>query len=128
MRKTDSLISVGLALAGLVFLAAGCGKTSQAVSEKHRPIHTATTSVWSDIDEDGIPDAAELHSFDDRQNFRRWFAAIAEMQFYRLNPLWTEEQRDCAGLVRFACREALRRHDRIWFQEWEKVTNPLHRM
>lgn len=72
--------------------------------------------VWSDTDADGIPDAAELHSYNDRNNFRRWFTVIAEMQFYQFSPQWSEEQRDCAGLVRFAWREALRRHDRIWLQ------------
>jgi len=101
----------------LTFLAVGCGKPSQARTEKKSPISASTNSVtWSDSDEDGIPDAAELHSFDDRSNFRRWFTYIAEMQFYEFAPAWTEEQRDCAGLVRFAWREALRRHDRLWFQ------------
>lgn len=38
------------------------------------------------------------------------------MQFYEASPAWNPEQRDCAGLVRFAWREALRRHDRAWFQ------------
>lgn len=70
-----------------------------------------------DSDNDGIPDAAELHTFQDRDNFRRWFTAIAETQFYQLSDQWNDEQRDCAGLVRFAMREALRRHDRIWFQK-----------
>jgi len=69
-----------------------------------------------DSDNDGIPDAAELHTFQDRDNFRRWFTTIAETQFYQLSDQWNAEQRDCAGLVRFAMREALRRHDRIWFQ------------
>jgi uncharacterized protein YfaT (DUF1175 family) len=70
-----------------------------------------------DSDNDGIPDAAELHTFQDRDNFRRWFTAIAETQFYQLSDQWNGEQRDCAGLVRFAMREALRHHDRIWFQK-----------
>ena len=70
-----------------------------------------------DSDNDGIPDAAELRTFQDRDNFRRWFTAIAETQFYQLSDQWNAEQRDCAGLVRFAIREALRRHDRIWFQK-----------
>src|SRR6266446_10306763 len=70
-----------------------------------------------DSDNDGIPDAVELHTFQDRDNFRRWFTAIAEMQFYQLSDQWKAEQRDCAGLVRFAMREALRRHDRLWFQK-----------
>ena len=70
-----------------------------------------------DSDNDGIPDSAELRTFQDRDNFRRWFTAIAETQFYQLSDQWNAEQRDCAGLVRFAIREALRRHDRIWFQK-----------
>ena len=70
-----------------------------------------------DSDNDGIPDPAELRTFQDRDNFRRWFTAIAETQFYQLSDQWNAEQRDCAGLVRFAIREALRRHDRIWFQK-----------
>jgi uncharacterized protein len=103
-------------LFGLVlFLTCACGKSPQAKAEKVKTSSTAAP-VWSDSDEDGIPDAAELYSFDDRTNFRRWFAIIAEMQFYNLSEAWNPEQRDCAGLVRFAWREALRRHDRIWFQ------------
>lgn len=70
-----------------------------------------------DEDNDGIPDVAELTGFADRENFKRWFTRIAEMQFYRLNESWNPDQRDCSGLVRFAWREALRRHDRLWFQK-----------
>jgi len=70
-----------------------------------------------DSDNDGIPDAAELRTFSDRDNFRRWFTLIAETQFYQISDQWKAEQRDCAGLVRFATREALRHHDRIWFQK-----------
>ncbi len=70
-----------------------------------------------DGDNDGIPDSAELNTHADRESFRRWFTFIADMQFYRLSDQWNVEQRDCAGLVRFAWREALRRHDRLWFQK-----------
>ncbi len=70
-----------------------------------------------DSDNDGIPDFIELRSFQDRDSFRRWFTAIAETQFYELSDQWNAEQRDCAGLARFAIREALRHHDRIWFQK-----------
>jgi uncharacterized protein YfaT (DUF1175 family) len=79
----------------------------------HGPAH----SVSLDSDSDGIPDVAELQSFMDRENFRKWFTVIAEGQFYHLSEQWNAEQRDCAGLVRFAWREALRRHDRLWFQK-----------
>ena len=71
---------------------------------------------WADLDEDGLPDLVELRTHADRENFRRWMTGIAEWQFYRINDLWSVEQQDCAGLVRFAWREALRRHDRRWFQ------------
>ena len=76
----------------------------------------STETRWLDSDSDGVPDVAELHTFQDRDSFRRWFTAIAEMQFYQLSEQWNAGQRDCAGLVRFAMREALRRHDRAWFQ------------
>lgn len=76
-----------------------------------------STAKLIDSDNDGIPDTAELRTFQNRDNFRRWFTAIAETQFYQLSDQWNAEQRDCAGLVRFAIREALRRHDRIWFQK-----------
>ena len=89
-------------------------------SSSHTSNHTtagSTRSVSLDSDSDGIPDAAELQSYSDRENFRRWFTLIAENQFYRLSVDWNAEQRDCSGLVRFAWREALRRHDRLWFQK-----------
>jgi uncharacterized protein YfaT (DUF1175 family) len=57
-----------------------------------------------------------MRTFNDRENFRSWFTWIAEMQFYQLSEQWNSGQRDCAGLVRFAWREALRRHDRTWYQ------------
>jgi uncharacterized protein YfaT (DUF1175 family) len=70
-----------------------------------------------DSDNDGIPDVAELRTFQDRDSFRRWFTSIAEIQFYQLSDQWNADQRDCAGLVRFAMRESLRRHDRPWLQK-----------
>jgi len=98
-------------------LVSGCGESSQAKIERAKTAAAPSPAIFhSDSDDDGIPDSAELGSFDDRENFRRWFTHIAEMQFYRLSDAWNEEQRDCAGLVRFAWREALRSHDRLWFQ------------
>src|SRR5438045_6797571 len=79
--------------------------------------HPNSETKLIDSDNDGFPDIVELHTFEDRDSFRRWFAAIAETQFYQLSDQWNADQRDCAGLVRFATREALRKHDRIWFQK-----------
>lgn len=78
---------------------------------------TSSRAELVDSDNDGIPDVAELRTYQDRDSFRRWFTLIAEIQFYQLSGQWNAEQRDCAGLARFAMREALRRHDRIWFQK-----------
>jgi len=91
----------------------GASTSSKSSTATNSPLAHASL----DSDNDGIPDAAELQSFMDRENFRKWFTLIAESQFYHLNDQWNAEQRDCAGLVRFAWREALRRHDRGWFQK-----------
>ncbi len=108
-----------------------CGGASQA---QHAPAAVSTTKPVAsaaeltrqpggnhvvgsiDADDDGIPDRAELRSFGDRENFRRWFTGLAEMQFYEMSKQWNAEQRDCAGLVRFSWREALRTHDRPWLR------------
>lgn len=90
---------------------------SNSVKFNHAIPRNAIHSASLDSDNDGIPDVEELQSFMDRENFRRWFTSIAEAQFYHLSDQWNVEQRDCAGLVRFAWREALRRHDRVWFQK-----------
>ncbi|MCU1268029.1 MAG: hypothetical protein JWM21_4347 [Acidobacteria bacterium] len=83
-----------------------------------RPAGLKVTDTSSpDTDGDGIPDVAELTTYAGRESFRRWFTLIAEMQFYHLSDQWNPDQRDCAGLVRFAWREALRPHDRLWFQK-----------
>lgn len=47
------------------------------------------------------------------QAFRSWMQLIVKQQLNRgPTPRWV--QRDCAGLVRFACAEALREHDQMW--------------
>jgi uncharacterized protein YfaT (DUF1175 family) len=94
------------------------GGRQKAVSSPDDPAAAPSADAkLIDSDNDGIPDVVELRTFQDRDNFRRWFTAIAEIQFYQLSDQWNAEQRDCAGLARFALREALRRHDRLWFQK-----------
>jgi uncharacterized protein YfaT (DUF1175 family) len=106
-----------------VFLAlivlASLSSCKQAATRTEHKAAAAPVVSWSDSDSDGIPDSAELRSFEDRDSFRSWFAAIAEMQFYNMSGEWNAAQRDCAGLVRFSLREALRKHDRSWFQRME---------
>ena len=86
-------------------------------SETNSSTDRVSKAELLDSDNDGIPDLIELRTYQDRDAFKRWFTAIAETQFYQLSDQWNAEQRDCAGLVRFAMREALRKHDRTWFQK-----------
>ncbi len=96
-----------------------------AENRSSQPNRPASSTELIDSDNDGIPDVIELRTFQDRDSFRRWFTAITETQFYQLSDQWNAEQRDCAGLARFAIREALRHHDRIWFQKMGAVYQPV---
>lgn len=93
---------------------AATAQTGTPVAPESAPSANVVGSI--DADDDGIPDRAELKTYGDRENFRRWFTALAEMQFYEMSKNWNVEQRDCAGLVRFSWREALRTHDRAWMR------------
>jgi uncharacterized protein len=66
---------------------------------------------------DGMPDAVRLDTPDDRQAFRRWFAFLAEVQFFQEAGQLPAEINDCAALLRYAYREALRPHDARWSAE-----------
>jgi hypothetical protein len=98
--------------------------TPSAAPTAHASTRTEP-SLSADLDHDGLPDAAELRTFNDRESFRSWFTWLAEMQFYKLSDEWNPDQRDCAGLVRFAWREALRHHDRAWYQRMGENYQPI---
>jgi uncharacterized protein YfaT (DUF1175 family) len=123
-----SLASIAWGFSRLVWRAGGsegapasskqkAGGRRQDAENETAPAAAVNSEKLVDSDNDGIPDTSELRTFQDRDSFRRWFTAIAEIQFYQLSDQWKTEQRDCAGLARFAMREALRRHDRLWFQK-----------
>lgn len=63
---------------------------------------------------DGTPDFLRLQDDSDQQSFRRWFAFLAEVQYFRHAGERPAEIVDCAALLRYAYREALRRHDGPW--------------
>lgn len=74
---------------------------------------------YTDDNSNGFPDILELdHS--DSINFRNWFLEIARSQFAKKSDLWKD--RDCSGLIRFAYKEALKKHD----ETWEKNLNFVH--
>lgn len=58
--------------------------------------------------------AASLPEEGDREAFRTWFVALLEQQLEAPSPAWEPAQRDCAGLLRFAFREALASHTTAW--------------
>ena len=109
------IVVVILGMAAILMFAA-CHQAPPVRTEAKKIILPPSPN-FDDTDRDGLPDFFELTAASDRENFRAWFTSIAEMQFYRLSNEWNKEQRDCAGLVRFSMREALRPHDRLWFQK-----------
>ncbi len=58
--------------------------------------------------------AEGLRDEGDREAFRTWFVALLEQQLDSPSPAWEPAQRDCAGLLRFAFREALAPHTEAW--------------
>jgi len=72
-----------------------------------------TTLDAGDTVGDGTPDFLRLHDPADRAAFRRWFTLLAESQYYRGKNLPSGID-DCAALLRFAYREALREHNATW--------------
>jgi uncharacterized protein YfaT (DUF1175 family) len=63
---------------------------------------------------DGTPDFLRLDDPHDRQSFRRWFAFLGEAQYFQAPASRPPEIDDCAALIRYAYREALRAHDSAW--------------
>jgi uncharacterized protein YfaT (DUF1175 family) len=65
---------------------------------------------------DGTPDFLRLGPSDERV-FRRWFTFLAEAQYFQPRDKRPPEIVDCAALIRYAYREALRTHDARWAAE-----------
>lgn len=71
----------------------------------------------SDRFSDGTPDFVRLDSPSDQETFRRWFVLIAEFQALRPAEQVPREIIDCAALLRYSYRNALRTHDSNWLRE-----------
>lgn len=63
---------------------------------------------------DGTPDFLRLDDPADQESFRLWFTFLAEVQYFNPASSRPSEIVDCAALIRYAYREALRRHDAAW--------------
>ena len=71
----------------------------------------------TDSADDGTPDFLRLDDPDDQRAFRRWFTFLAEAQYFQPAERRPAEIADCAALIRYAYREALRAHDGNWATE-----------
>jgi len=96
--------------------AAGEPRVVMATARTPAP-HTAwpPANQWTDRFADGTPDFLRLSDPADQAAFRRWFTLIAEYQAIRPGADVPAEITDCASLLRFSYREALKRHDDTWF-------------
>ena len=93
---------------------AAAAKTNTA-SARTKP--RSQPALWSDRYGDGTPDFLRLDAAADRESFRRWFALIAEYQAFRQPGEVPAEISDCAALLRYSYRNALRTHDSAWTRE-----------
>jgi hypothetical protein len=110
-----------------VFIVAMAGiiaSTACKQSPREQPNTLAESPDLSDQFDDGTPGFLRLDREEDRRAFRRWFTFLAESQYYRQPHRMAREINDCAALIRFAYREALREHDGAWASELDLDTVP----
>jgi hypothetical protein len=94
------------------------GRSGARVQPDSRQLASGAQSPalsWGDRFSDGTPDFLRLTDPADQAAFRRWFALIADYQAIRPRSELPAEIVDCASLLRFSYREALKRHDDSWF-------------
>ncbi len=102
-----------LALIRLFWVAGRSHRPDPMLSKAPGVAHAASVS-FGDRFADGTPDFLRLTDPSDQAAFRRWFTLIAEDAAGRPTADVPHEITDCASLLRYAYREALRRHDEAW--------------
>ncbi len=112
-RYEPRMTAVALCLCLLVPSLACRPASSTASASKPRTLTASSSLSTIDSYEDGTPDFLRLSDPSDAEAFRRWFAFLAESQYFSPSKV-SGEVGDCAALVRFAGREALRKHDGRW--------------
>jgi uncharacterized protein YfaT (DUF1175 family) len=88
------------------------------------PEHVTHSPDIGDRFHDGTPEFLRLDSEADRRAFRHWITFLAESQYYRQPNRLPREINDCAALIRFAYREALREHNGAWASELDLDAAP----
>lgn len=102
-----SLCVVGAILALAAGVALPRGRTPAISAAEAKP-----AAAWVDSFGDGTPDFLRLDDGADRLAFRSWFTYLAEETYFSSKP--PADVIDCAALIRYAYREALRAHDATW--------------
>lgn len=93
--------------------ACGCDRTRLQTRAKEDSPAPSRTVDTTDTYRDGTPDILRLTDPQDRAAFRHWFTVLAERQALQTSKPHGEID-DCAALLRYAYREAMRPHDSRW--------------
>ena len=88
---------------------------SRKTADMNHSLSKNSRQGWTDRFDDGTPDFLRLSDPADQAAFRRWFTLIAQYQALRPPSDVPAEITDCAGLLRYSYREALKHHDDSWF-------------
>lgn len=118
IRASVAVAAVVVLLAAVAVVAvAAKGHSPRIAAAQPKSMHIdPKQAVSSDRFADGTPDFVRLDDPADRDAFRRWFTLLAEVEAAKPADKLPAEIDDCAGLIRFAYREALHAHDSDWME------------
>ena len=110
------LLRILTTVAAITLLASCSPKTKarHTTIRLHPDERSHATPAREDAYRDGTPDFLRLDDPSDQSAFRRWFTFLAEIQYFTPVGGHPAEILDCSALLRYAYREALRRHDANW--------------
>lgn len=125
--SVESVTAEGRSLRAVV--RAGVWPGTVVIEARARNLKPARVSLdltpdLADADGDGTPDCLRLDDEADRRAFAEWFTFLAEAQYYLAPGSVPAEIVDCAALIRFAYREALREHDGGWAEDLDLPSVP----
>ena len=106
----------------LIFIFINCTQKRNNI-EKISDNEIQDIKKYQDSDNDDFPDCIELNDSNDRKNFIGWFTTIAESEYYMISDNWDKKQQDCAGLIRFAWRESLKKHNDTWLKKFKYLSD-----
>ncbi len=94
-------------------------RPSPKTASANSTVHAANVAPVDARDSfaDGTPDFLRLNFAPDQEAFRSWFTLIAEYQALCPPKELPAEISDCAALLRYSYRNALREHDAGWVRE-----------